>query len=108
MYMKYAIASRGKSLEARIDKHFGRCEYIVIYDDGTGGWEFLPNPYKELDEGVGPMLVELLYEKGISRIVSGSFGQNIKDLVDSKHIQMIIPKDDSVTVSTIIEMIKNR
>ena len=106
--MKYAITSRGKSLEARIDKHFGRCEYVVIYDPGTGGWEFIPNPFKELDEGVGPLLVEMLHEKGIKRIVSGSFGINIKDLIDSKHIQMIIPKDDSVTVSTIIEMIKNR
>jgi predicted Fe-Mo cluster-binding NifX family protein len=106
--MKYAITSRGKSLNARIDAHFGRCEYIVIYDLETKGWEFLPNPYKELDEGVGPLLVEMLHEKGISRIVSGSFGINIKDLLDSKHIQMIIPKDDKISVSSIIEMVENR
>ena len=103
--MKYAITSQGNSLEANIDTHFGRCEYVVIYDRETGGWEFIPNPFKQLDEGVGPLLVEMLHEKGIQKIVSGSFGIKIKDLMDSKHMQMIIPKDNDITVATIIEMI---
>jgi predicted Fe-Mo cluster-binding NifX family protein len=106
--MKYAITSQGNSLEAMIDNHFGRCEYIVIYDTDTKGWEFFPNPFKHLDEGVGPLLVELLYEKGINKIVSGSFGINIKDLLDSKLIQMIIPKHDDISVSSIIKLIENR
>ena len=105
--MKYAITSQGNSLEAKIDSHFGRCEYIVTYDTDTRGWEFIPNPYKQLDEGVGPLLVELLHEKGINKIVSGSFGIKIKDLLDSKLIQMIIPKHDEITVSSHIKMIEN-
>jgi len=107
MYMKYAITSRGKSLEAMIDAHFGRCEYIVIYDLDTGGWEFIPNPFKQLDEGVGPMLVEMLHEKGVDKVVSACFGIKIKELMDSKHMQMIIPKNPEITVSSIIHMIDN-
>ncbi len=105
--MKFAITSSGKSLDSRIDSHFGRCEYIVIYDPETGGWEFIPNPYKEMDEGVGPLLVEMLYGKGIQKIVSGSFGIKIKDLMDSYHIQMIIPNSDNITVASIIKMIES-
>lgn len=105
--MKYAITSKGKSLEATMDSHFGRCEYIVIYDPETRGWEFIPNPYKELDEGVGPLLVEMLDKKGIKKVVSGSFGINIKELMDSKHMQMIIPRNDEITVGSIIELIES-
>jgi predicted Fe-Mo cluster-binding NifX family protein len=105
--MKYAITSQGKSLEARIDSHFGRCKYIVIYDRETLGWEFIPNPFEQLDEGVGPMMVEMLHKKGISKVISGSFGIKIKELMDSKHMQMIIPQNDEITVSTVIEMIDN-
>ena len=108
MLMKYAITSQGKSLEARIDMRFGRCEYIVIYDLDSGGLEFIPNPFNEYDEGVGPMLVELLYEKGICKIVSGSFGIMIKELMDSKQIQMIIPKDTEITIGSIVDMIDKR
>lgn len=105
--MKYAITSQGNSHEARIDKHFGRCEYIVTYDLETRGWEFIPNPFKQLDEGVGSLLVEMLHKKGIQRIISGSFGIKIKDLMDSKHIQMIIPKNTEITIRSIIDMIDN-
>lgn len=105
--MKYAITSQGKSLEARIDTHFGRCEYIVIYDTETRGWEFIPNPFKQLDEGVGPLLVEMLDEKEIKKIVSGSFGIKIKELMDSKFMQMIIPKENDISVASVIERIDN-
>lgn len=106
--MRYAITSKGKSLAARVDKHFGRCRYIVIYDSETGGWEFVPNPFKQLDEGAGPLLVKLLNDKGIYKVVSGSFGIKIKGMMDSKHMQMIIPGNDDITVSSIINFIENK
>lgn len=105
--MKYAITSRGNSLEASVDVHFGRCEYIVIYDTVTRGWEFIPNPFKQLDEGIGPLLVEMIHKKGVQRIVSGSFGIKIKDLMDSKRIQMIIPKNTEISVNSIIDIINS-
>lgn len=105
--MKYALTSTGESLEARIDKHFGRCRYVVIYDTETGGWEFIPNPFKHLDEGAGLMLVDLLYKKGIYKVVSGSFGIKIKELMDSKQMQMIIPRNDDIPVISIIELINH-
>lgn len=103
--MKYAITSRGESPDDYIDIQFGRCAYIVLYEPATGGWECIPNPYKDLDEHVGPKLVEMLSDKGVTRIVAGSFGKKIKDLMDSKKIQMIIPKSNEVTVQSIIETI---
>lgn len=106
--MKYAITSRGKSTDASIDRRFGRCAYVVTFDADTKALEFLPNPFKNEDEGVGPLLLDLLDEKGVKKVISGSFGIKIKDLMDSKHMQMIILKDEDMTVASVIDLIEKR
>ena len=106
--MKYAISSRGKKIADTLAPRFGRCDCIVIYDSETKSIEFLPNPYKDLEEGVGPKVVEILCSKGVNRIISGSFGLKIKSLLDSKRIQMIIPDRSDLTVGDIIELIDSR
>lgn len=104
--MKYAIASKGYTLADAVDNRFGRCEYIVTYEPESRAMEFLPNPFREHDEGVGPMLVDLVHSKGVEKIVSGSFGIKIKSLLDSKRIQMIIPNKAGITVGDIIATIQ--
>ncbi len=106
--MKYAVTSIGKSFESAIDRRFGRCAYIVTFETETKTIVSFPNPYKDKDEDVGPALVGLLHEKGVQKVISGSFGIRIKDLMDSKHIQMIIPKDGNLTVASVIDLIERR
>lgn len=105
--MRYAITSTGCQQTSDMDMRFGRCSCLVFYDTESGSVEFLPNPYRELDDEVGPRLVELVAERGIQRIVSGSFGFKIKPLLDSKKIQMIIPNEPGITVGKIIRIIGN-
>jgi predicted Fe-Mo cluster-binding NifX family protein len=106
--MKYAITSKGYTLEDDVDKRFGRCEYIVTYEQESRAMVILPNPFRENDEGVGLMLVDLVHSKGVEKIVSGSFGIKIKSLLDSKRIQMIIPNRPGITVGDIIATIQRR
>lgn len=106
--MMYAMTSIGKAFESGIDRRFGRCEYIVTYETETKTIASFPNPYKDKDEDVGPALVELLHAKGVQKVISGSFGIKIKHLMDSKHIQMIIPKAGNLTVASVIDLIDSR
>jgi predicted Fe-Mo cluster-binding NifX family protein len=106
--MKYAITSKGYTLGDLVDKRFGRCEYIVTFESESRAIEFLPNPFRENDEGVGPMVVDLVHSKGVEKIVSGSFGIKIKSMLDSKRIQMIIPNKPGITVGDIIATIQLR
>jgi predicted Fe-Mo cluster-binding NifX family protein len=103
--MKYAITSTGITLDDAVASQFGRCPYIVTYETESKAIEFMPNPYREKEEGVGPLLVELISSKRVSKIVSGSFGIKIKPLLDSKKIQMIIPNKPGITVGGIIGFI---
>jgi predicted Fe-Mo cluster-binding NifX family protein len=105
--MKVAITSTGNSPDSRLDCRFGRCSYFVIFDTVTRGMEFLPNPYKEAEEGAGSDSVKLLASKGTGKIVSGEFGIKIKPLLDSLKIQLIILKNEEKSVQDIINMLNN-
>lgn len=106
--MKYAVTSAGKTIDAGIDSRFGRCAYIVTYETETRTLEVFPNPFRENEEEAGPALIGLLSEKGVQKVVSHSFGIKIKELMDSKQIQMIIPHNKDMTVASMINLLERR
>ncbi|MDD2196696.1 MAG: NifB/NifX family molybdenum-iron cluster-binding protein [Bacteroidales bacterium] len=105
--MKIAITSTGNTLDSKVDERFGRCSHFVIYDTETKSTEFIPNPNKEVENGAGPASVQLVASKNVGKIVSGEFGMKIKSLVDSLKIQMIVVKDQSKTITDVIEMLNH-
>jgi len=105
--MKVVITSNGNSPEAKIDSHFGRCSYFVIYDTLTRGMEFLPNPYKEIEEGAGASAVKLIASRGVVKIVSGELGIKIKPLLDSLKIQLILLINKEKSVQDIVNMLNH-
>lgn len=106
--MRIAITSSDKTIEARLDMRFGRCNYFVIYDTESRGFEIIPNLNKDATEGAGPATVQLIASKNVEKIISGEFGIKIKPLLDSLKIQMIVLKDSDKKVSEIIEMLNNQ
>jgi predicted Fe-Mo cluster-binding NifX family protein len=105
--MIIAISSTENHPNAKIDKHFGRCGYIVFYNSENGSTEYIPNPYKSLIEGAGPALCELINSKKVNKVISGNFGQKVKDIFDSYKIQLILLKDENKTINDIIKLIEN-
>lgn len=103
--MKIAITSQGNSLESKLDQRFGHCQFFVTYNSDNGTIEIIPNPYHNVEEQAGALAVKLLSSKNVAKIISGEFGLKVKPMLDSLKIQMIILKDDSKTVQTIIEML---
>ena len=105
--MKVAIASKGNTLESSLDATFARCNFFVVYDPETRAIEFIPNPYKDLEEGVGPASVRLLESRSVTKIVASEFGMKIKPLLDSLKIQMIILKESKKTIKEIMIMLNH-
>lgn len=105
--MKAAITSTGNTLDSLLDQHFGRCEYFVVYDTETRSIEFLPNPYKTLEEGAGYSAVQLLATKGVNKVISGEFGLKVKPILDSRKMQMIILKDPNKRINGILELLNH-
>lgn len=105
--MKVAITSAGNSPDSKLDKHFGRCPYFVIYDTETFATTYIPNPFKENVEGAGPESVQLVSSNGVSKIISGEFGAKVKAITDSLQIQLIVLKDQNKTISDIIKILNH-
>ncbi len=105
--MKVAITSVGNSPDAKLDSHFGRCSYFVIYDTETAATEYIPNINKENIEGCGPASVQFVASRGVKKIVSGEFGAKVKAISDSLQIQLIILKDQEKTINEIIQMLNH-
>jgi predicted Fe-Mo cluster-binding NifX family protein len=106
--MKIAITSTGNSLESKLDSHFGRCSFFVIYDTESKSVEYLPNPNKENVEGAGPASVNLLASRNAKKIVSGEFGAKVKSLFDSLQIQLIVVKVENTTIIDIIRLLERQ
>lgn len=105
--MRIAITSRGNSLESILDQRFGHCKYFVIYDKQTGAVEIIPNPYCEVEEQAGTLAVKLLSSKNVSKIISGEFGIKVKPILDSLNIQMIMYKNQNISIGKVIEMLNH-
>jgi len=105
--MKVAISSTGSSPDAKLDSHFGRCSYFVIYDTETASTEYIPNMNKENIEGCGPASIQFVASRGVKKIVSGEFGAKVKAVSDSFQIQLIVLKDQEKTIDEIIRMLNH-
>lgn len=105
--MKYAITATGKSLDALLDRRFGRCNYLITFNSESGDIEMMQNPFRLDDENAGPELVEFLRAKEVRKIISGSFGLRVKEAMDVHRMQMIIPSDD-LSVQSIISKLEDK
>lgn len=106
--MKIAITSQGSHFDAQMDERFSRCDCFVIFDSETGGVEFLPNLLKDKESEIGKPVVDLMCKRGVSKIISGDFGIKVKPILDSKKIQMIVYKDETISIRSIISLLQQR
>jgi predicted Fe-Mo cluster-binding NifX family protein len=74
--MKICITSEGKTLDAKVDSRFGRCQYFMIVDTNTLQFEVIQNPNIEAMGGAGIQSGQLMASKGIKAVLTGNVGPN--------------------------------
>ncbi len=74
--MKICITSQGNDLDARVDPRFGRCQYFIIFDTDTSGFEAVQNPNVSGMGGVGIQSGQFVAEKQVEAVVTGNVGPN--------------------------------
>lgn len=104
--MKTLISSSGKNTNARFDLRFARASWFCVYDEESKNVEFIENYFLDSNTGLGNKVVEMVLELGIKKIISGDFGSNVKNLLGTQNIQMVILKDENLSIQDIINKIK--
>jgi len=74
--MKIAISSTGQTLDSAVEARFGRCPYFLIVDPATLEFEAIANSNAELGGGAGIQSAQLIAEKGVKVVLTGSCGPN--------------------------------
>lgn len=103
--MKIAITSTGPTLDSTVEARFGRCPYFLIVDADTMAFEALPNPNISLGGGAGPQSAQLMYEKGVTTVLTGNCGPNALQTFGAVNIDVITGV--SGNVRTAVEQFKS-
>ncbi len=86
---KICITSTGKDLEAEVDPNFGRAQYFLIVDPETMDFEVVHNHNIEAAQGAGIQSAQLISNKNIGTVLTGSCGPNAQRILQSSGIRVI-------------------
>jgi predicted Fe-Mo cluster-binding NifX family protein len=90
--MKIAFTSKGKDLNSIVDARFGRCEYILVFDDETSETEIIENSDSSQEaHGAGPKTAQKLFNSNIDVLITGNGpGGNALKVLERANIQFYI------------------
>ena len=87
--MKIAITSTGAELSSEVDPRFGRAAYFIIYDTDSGEFEAIDNAENAAGgSGVGIKSGQLMVDKGVKWVITGSVGPNAFQVLSSAGIKV--------------------
>lgn len=102
--MKIAITALGPDLQAQVDPRFGRSQYFIIVDPETLQFEAIVNTSINAAHGAGIQSGQLMSQKDISAIITGSVGPNAYQTLTAAGIQIF--QSVAGTVAQMIDAFK--
>ena len=87
--MKIAITSMGAKLEDKVDPRFGRCHYFILFDTETNKFEAVENTGAQGMGGVGILSGQLMADKGVEVVLTGSCGPNAFQTLQAAGIKVV-------------------
>ena len=87
--MKIAITSMGAKLEDKVDPRFGRCHYFILFDTDTDKFEAIENTGAQGMGGVGIQSGQIMADKEVKVVLTGSCGPNAFQTLQAAGIKVI-------------------
>ncbi len=86
---KIAVAAEGKTVRSEVSGVAARCPYFLIFDTDGVLIEAIDNPFKGAKRGAGRSVVPFLAQKGVTVVVAGEFGRNMKQTMTEKGVNCL-------------------
>ncbi|MEA1939874.1 MAG: NifB/NifX family molybdenum-iron cluster-binding protein [Candidatus Caldatribacteriota bacterium] len=94
--MKIAITSMGAKLEDKVDPRFGRCHYFILFDTETNKFEAVENTGAQGMGGIGIQSGQIMANKEIEIVLTGSCGPNAFQTLQAAGIKVITGANGTV------------
>ncbi len=104
--MKLIITAQNPSLESQVDRRFGRCAWLILFDTETKQWEAFQNPGVSQSGGAGVAAAQFVVDKSAEVVLSGDFGPNASRAFQAANIGMQRFTDNTTTVQEAVEQFK--
>jgi predicted Fe-Mo cluster-binding NifX family protein len=104
--MKVCITARGPSLESLFGSHFARSPYFILYNTHTATSEAIRNGFVIGDTRIGQNTVRLLKLNGIESVITGSIGDNARDLLKGAGIPVSFYKGEGTVQDALDTILK--
>jgi predicted Fe-Mo cluster-binding NifX family protein len=87
--MKIAITSSGSDLKSEVDPRFGRCAYFILVETDTDEFEAIENSNVQGMGGVGIQSGQMMANKGVKVVLTGSCGPNAFQTLQAAGIEVV-------------------
>lgn len=88
--MKVAVSASSPELGSPVDPRFGRCPYYLIIDPETMEFEAVENPHVGASSGAGIQAAQLVAQKNVEAVLTGSCGPNAFQTLKAAGVKVIV------------------
>ena len=103
---KIAVPSMGKSPDALMSESFGRCPFIIIYDNESRTYNSFENMGAKVQDGSGLRAAEILIQNKVNRLLTVEIGRKAYSVLSNEHIAINILKSTGKVKSLINKFLK--
>ena len=104
--MKLIISAQNSSLESQVDRRFGRCTWLILFDTETNQWEAFQNPGSSQSGGAGVAAAQFVVDQKADVVVSGDFGPNASRAFQAANVEMRRFIESTTTVQEAVDQFK--
>lgn len=97
--MKIAVSAVGNTLDAQVDRRFGRCSNFIIVDSETMTFEAIPNVAADAMGGAGIQAAQMIASEGVKVLITGNVGPNAFQTLSSAGIEIVVGASGTVRES---------
>lgn len=91
-----------------MDERFGRAAYYLIYDQETGVWKPVLNPFPDAAGGVGPRVAQILAGEKVKALITGKLGRKALSALQAAGISIYLLKERVHVKDALEYFTKNR
>jgi len=96
-HMKIAVtAENDNGFASNVNPHFGRSPYFAIVDTQTDEIDLVKNEAARASGGAGVSAAQLISDRGVEALISGSVGPKAYTALSRGNIEMYIKKGGTV------------
>ncbi len=88
--MKIALSASEPELNSSVDPRFGRSPYFIFLDPTTMEFEAIKNPNLSSPSGAGIQAAQLVANKGVQALLTGSCGPNAFQTLEAAGVEVFI------------------